>query len=99
MPTPLPYLPSYKNVEKLFSSISSAKVPDAFAHAFLQDTLGLKGTGDRAFISFLRTMGFLDGSNKSTPSYHLLKNSSQKKFTIADGIKTANKVITHAPFA
>lgn len=96
MPTPLPYLGSYKNVEKCFSGISSAKVPDAFTHAFLQESLGLKSNSDRALIALLRSMGFLDGSNKPTSSYLLLKNASQKGTAIAEGIRQAYKPLFDA---
>jgi hypothetical protein len=89
MPTPLPYLPSYKNIEKLFSGIATAKVPDSFGHKFLTDTLGLKGTGDRPLIPFLRTLGFLDGANKPTTSYTHLKNPALKSKAIANAIKIA----------
>ena len=40
MATNLPYLPSNKNVGKLFSKISSAQVPANFTHPFLRKTIG-----------------------------------------------------------
>ncbi len=89
MPTPLPYLPSYKNIEKLFSGITNAKVPDAFGHKFLTDTLGIKGNGDRPLIPFLRALGFIDGSNKPTGAYTQLKNPALKGKAIANAIKAA----------
>lgn len=87
MPKSLPCLQSYKNIEKLFTSISAAKVPDSFGHKFLTDALGLKSTGDRPLIPFLRSLGFLDGSNKPTASYMQLKNPALKSRAIAASIK------------
>jgi len=89
MPTPLPQLQSYKNVEKLFQRIKTAKQPEAFTHAFLYDTLGLKAVGDRPLIAFLRTLGFLDGSNHPTPEYSALKNDSEASRAIGRAIRRA----------
>lgn len=85
----LPYLPSYKNVGKLFEKILTAQKPDAFTHSYLRDTIGITGTNDRALISFLRALGFLDAANRPTASYDLLKNPTKAKATIAVGVKTA----------
>jgi len=96
MPTNLPYLPSYKNVGKLFEKITTAKTPDAFNHPFLQNTLGLKGTGDRALIPLLRSLGFIDASNKPTATYGALKNASTAKGAIADAVRSAYKPLFEA---
>ena len=68
MAVSLPYLVTYKNLPTLFDKINAAKVPEAgFTHNFLQTTIGLKGTNDRAFIPLLRNLGFIDQSNNPTP--------------------------------
>ena len=64
MPQELPYLPSYKNVALLFEKIRSAKVPEAFTQKYLNETLGLKSSGDRALITLLKTLGFIDNAGK-----------------------------------
>jgi hypothetical protein len=89
MATSLPYLPSYKNLETLFSKIQSAKVPDKFTHSFLHTTIGLKGTNDRAFIPLLRTMGFIDQSGTPTKAYRALKGTDTAKPAIAAAIRMA----------
>lgn len=83
------YLPSYKNVQKLFEKIAKAKTPDAFTHRFLTQTLGLKSTGDRALISLLKSLGFLDASGRPTKSYGLLKSNSTAGGAIAEGVRKA----------
>ena len=83
----LPYLPTYKNVPLLFEKIGKAKIPDAFTNSFLSGTLGLKSTNDRALISLLKKLGFLDNSGKPTSNYALLKNRSLAKRAIAEGIR------------
>jgi hypothetical protein len=85
----LPYLPSYKNVDKLFKAIDTAKKPDALTTRVLAETFGIKGAGDRPLITMLKTLGFLDPSNKPTSYYDLLKNPAQAKHAIAVGIRKA----------
>lgn len=81
------YLASYKNVDKLFDKIETAKAPEAFTFAFLSDTIGLKSKGDRGLINMLKKMGFLDATGRPTDKYGLLKNKSVKKAAIADGLR------------
>jgi Family of unknown function (DUF5343) len=88
MPVSLPYLSSYKNLGTLFEKVASAKIPPKFTHAFLQTTIGLKGTNDRQLIPLLRNMGFIDQSGTPTASYALLKGGKHKA-TIAQGVHTA----------
>jgi hypothetical protein len=89
MPKDLPYLASYKNLPKLFQAIATAKVPDAFTHGFLYETLGLKGTGDRPLIPYLKKLGFLDPAGKPTSSYALLKNPGTARSAIGEAMKAA----------
>ena len=88
MAVSLPYLVSYKNLPTLFEKINSAKVPDSFTHTFLQNTIGLKNTNDRAFIPLLRHLGFLDGQNIPTPAYRFLKGD-KRRTVLADGVRKA----------
>lgn len=92
----LPYLPSYKNVGKLFESIESAKKPDVLTTRVLGEVFGIKGAGDRPLISLLKTLGFLDQSGKPTASYDLLKNSGQAARAIAEGIRRAYQPLFEA---
>jgi hypothetical protein len=89
MPADLPYLPTYKNVGKLFEKIAAAKTPDTFTHPFLYETLGLKSVGDRPLIPLLKSLGFLDQSGKPTAQYHLLKNKSTSGRAIAEAVRSA----------
>jgi hypothetical protein len=96
MATSLPYLPSYKNVEKLLTSIASAKVPETFTQTFLAQTLGLKASSDRPLIPLLRTLGFIDASGRPTAQYRELKNPSKAKSAIADAVRKAYKPLFEA---
>lgn len=85
----LPYLVSYKNVGTLFDKIAAAKAPEAFTTKYLADTLGLKSTTDRALITLLKALGFLDPSGKPTPEYMSLKNPMLAAGAIAAAVKRA----------
>jgi len=89
MATSLPYLSSYKNVDKLFSGIAAAKIPESFTQAFLAQTLGLKASSDRPLIPLMRALGFIDASGRPTASYRLLKNHTTAKGAIASAIRKA----------
>lgn len=89
MAATLPYLSSNRNVDKLFSKVSSAKIPDKFTHEFLQQTIGLKGTNDRPLIPLLRALGYLDQSGTPTTKYGELKNATTAKASLASAIRRA----------
>lgn len=89
MATSLPYLSSYKNVDKLFSGIAAAKIPESFTQAFLAQTLGLKASSDRPLIPLMRSLGFIDASGRPTPDYRLLKNPAAAKGAVASAIRRA----------
>jgi hypothetical protein len=89
MSADLPYLVSYKNVGALFERIAAAKAPDAFTTTYLANTLGLKSTTDRALISLLKALGFIDPSGKPTPEYLALKNPALAPIAIAKAIRHA----------
>jgi Family of unknown function (DUF5343) len=84
MAVPLPYLVSYKNAPTLFEKIASAKIPETFNREFLQTTIGLKGSNDRALIPFLRNLGFIEQSGIPTQSYRLLKGEKRRVALEAD---------------
>jgi len=88
----IPYLPSYKNVAELFKKIENAAVPDSFTYKFLEDTIGLKGSGDRSLITLLKNLGFLDPSSKPLDSYRLLKNNQTAAKAIGAGIRHGGRL-------
>jgi hypothetical protein len=89
MPQELPYLPTYKNVGLLFEKIRSAKVPESFTQKYLNETLGLKSSGDRSLITLLKVLGFIENSGKPTQRYAALKNEKIAGIEIARGIREA----------
>jgi hypothetical protein len=89
MPAELPYLNSYKNVDKLFQNIATAKRPETFSQKFLVDTLGLKSTTDRPLIALLKTLGFVDAAGKPTADYDALKNPDRATYAIGAAVRRA----------
>ncbi|RJQ48085.1 MAG: hypothetical protein C4528_03675 [Gammaproteobacteria bacterium] len=89
MPQELPYLPTYKNVGVLFEKIRAAKVPESFTQKYLNETLGLKSSGDRSLITLLKSLGFIDNSGRPTPRYAALKNEKVAGIEIARGVREA----------
>ncbi len=89
MPVELPYLPSNKNIALLFEKIRSAKVPESVSTRYLANTFGLKSTGDRALITLLKTLGFLDPAGRPTKEFSLLKHEKSAKTAIGAAVKKA----------
>src|SRR6266481_4948966 len=95
MAVSLPYLVSHKNASTLFEKIASAKIPETFNREFLQTTIGLKGSNDRALIPFLRNLGFIEQSGIPTQSYRLLKGE-KRRVALADGVRKAYRPLFDA---
>jgi hypothetical protein len=95
MAVSLPYLVTYKNLPTLFEKIASAKIPETFNHHFLQTTIGLKGSNDRALIPLLRNLGFIEQSGVPTQTYRLLKGD-KRKAAIAEGVRKAYRPLFDA---
>lgn len=89
MPTPLPYVIGYGKIRTIFEKITSAKVPDAFTHGYLHDTLGMTSSSDRPLIPLMRALGFIDASGKPSADYASLKNSQRASAVIAQAVKRA----------
>ncbi len=93
MPVELPYLSSNKNVETLFQRIRSAKVPEAVTTRYLSETLGLGSSNDRALITLLKTLGFLDAAGTPTKEYNYLKDEKAGAIAIGQAIRHAYEAL------
>lgn len=90
------YVPSCKNLDKLFAKIEAAKAPDIFTTRFLADTIGLTSQADRSLINMLKKMGFLEATGRPTETYGLLKNKGVAKQAIAEGLRKAYQPLFEA---
>lgn len=82
------YLMATKRLPEMMSAIQDAGVPPRFTNEFLK-SLGFKSTNDRAFISVLKGIGFLDDSGSPTERYKSYKNKSEAKGVLAQALKTS----------
>ena len=73
------YINSYGKIKELLDGIKSAAVPQKFTNDFLYTTLGFKSNSDRAFISFLKRLGFLTADNTPTQAYKDFRLESLSK--------------------
>ena len=80
------YLMATKRLPEMMSAIQDAGVPPRFTNEFLK-SLGFKSTNDRAFISVLKGIGFLDDSGSHTERYKSYKNKSEAKGVLGQALK------------
>jgi len=77
-----------KRLPDMMSAIQDAGVPTRFTNEFLK-SLGFKSTNDRAFISVLKGIGFLDDSGGPTEKYRAYKNKSEAKVVLGEALKNS----------
>src|SRR3989344_7005837 len=80
------YLMATKRLPDMMSAIQDAGVPTRFTNEFLK-SLGFKSTNDRAFISVLKGISFLDDSGSPTEKYKSYKNKSEAKGVLGQALK------------
>jgi hypothetical protein len=82
-----PYVNNYGKLKQLFAEIAKATVPPKFTQDFLNTVLGLKSSSDRAFIPFLKRLGFLDQSNTPTQDYKDYRDETRAKKVMASRVR------------
>ncbi|MCB1804501.1 MAG: DUF5343 domain-containing protein [Candidatus Competibacteraceae bacterium] len=84
----VPYMPSVKNLTKIFDSIQHAAVPDTFSYEFLKD-LGYSSSNDRAILKVLKYLGMLDASGRPQTSYRDFVDHTKTKQVLAARLQAA----------
>ena len=87
----LPYMVSASVARKILDKIKEAPTPSRFTQNYLSTTLGFEGANDKAFISFAKSLGFLDTSGVPTSLYKQFRNPSLSKGALARGLMNAYK--------
>jgi len=82
------YLMATKRLPEMMSAIQDAGVPPRFTNEFLK-SLSFKSTNDRAFISVLKGIGFIDDSGAPTEKYKAYKNKSEAKGVLGQALKNS----------
>ena len=87
MPDYPPYINAYGQLPRLFKRIQEADVPSKFTQDFLSSILGLKSSGHRPMIPFLKRLGFIDNSNTPTSAYREYRDDENSKFVMGEQLK------------
>src|SRR5689334_12918908 len=82
------YMPSVKNLPKVFAAIRDAGVPDRFTHQFLKQ-LGFTSSADRGVIAVLKSLRFLDDSGSPTDRYRRYRDPSIGGAVMAEALRDA----------
>jgi hypothetical protein len=77
-----------RNLPAVFEAIRNAGVPDRFTHSFLKQ-LGFTSSGDRAVISVMKSLRFLDESSTPTDRYKRFRDPSLSGAVMAEALRDA----------
>lgn len=87
----IPYMVSASVARKILEKIKEAPTPSKFSPDYLSTTLGFTGANDKAFVTFAKSLGFLDQSGIPTDLYKQFRNPSQSSAALAKGLMRAYK--------
>lgn len=87
----LPYMISASAARKVLEKIKEAPTPSKFTQNYLSTTLGFKGANEKAFISYAKSLGFLDPAGVPTTLYKQFRNPSLSGGALARGLMSAYK--------
>lgn len=87
----LPYMVSASVTTKILEKIKEATTPSKFTQNYLSTTLGFSGANDKAFISYAKSLGFIDNSSVPTERYKQFRNPSLSGKVLAKGLVDAYK--------
>jgi hypothetical protein len=76
---------------KILEKIKEAPTPSKFTQNYLSTTLGFEGVNDKAFISYAKSLGFLDASGVPTQLYKQFRNPDLSAGALARGLMAAYK--------
>lgn len=82
------YTVAVGRIPELFSKIRDGQAPDQFTQQLLKDW-GYTSSNDRAFLPFLKALGFLSPDGKPTPLYHDYRDHSRSKTVMAQALRHA----------
>jgi Family of unknown function (DUF5343) len=88
MAVPDTYMRSVRNVPEIFETIKNAGVPDRFTHPFLRQ-LGFTSSNDRAVISLMKALRFLDDNSVPTGRYRRFRDRAASGTVMAEALREA----------
>jgi hypothetical protein len=87
----LPYMISASAVLKILEKIKEAPTPSKFTQNYLSTTLGFEGANDKAFISYAKSLGFIDAAGIPSSLYKQFRNPTLSQGALAKGLMNAYK--------
>jgi len=87
----LPYMISASVARRILEKIKEAPTPSKFTQNYLSTTLGFEGANDKAFISYAKSLGFLDAAGIPTNLYKQFRNPGLSHGALARGLMNAYK--------
>jgi Family of unknown function (DUF5343) len=82
------YVLPTNRIPDIFNKIRDGQAPERFSNQLLKDW-GFTSTNDRAFISLLKSLGFLTSDGKPTQRYNEYRDHSRSKAVMGDAMKDA----------
>ncbi|MGE3474174.1 MAG: DUF5343 domain-containing protein [Rhodospirillaceae bacterium] len=82
-----PYILSNNKIDQIFSRVRTAAKPERFS---IRDTLqkwGFTASNDRAIVSVLKELGFLNEGGVPTPNYDRLRDPNDWKYVLAERMR------------
>lgn len=87
----LPYMISASVTRKILEKIKEAPTPSKFTQNYLSTTLGFEGANDKAFVSYAKSLGFIDVAGIPTTLYKQFRNPNLSAGSLARGLMNAYK--------
>lgn len=87
--TSLPYISSPGNIEKGFSGIKAAAVPEIVSQDFVKTVLKIPGGSGDQLTTFLKKLNFSGSDGKPTETYTKFRNPTTSGQTVATAIRHA----------
>jgi hypothetical protein len=88
MPLTGTYVQAISRIPDLFTKIRDAQAPDQLTQLLLKDW-GFSSSNDRAFLAFLKALGFLSPDGQPTKRYHDYRDHSRSKDVMAEALREA----------
>jgi hypothetical protein len=83
----LPYVTAPGNIEKAFSGIKAAAVPDRVSQDFVKTILGVKGGSGNQMTSFLKKIGFVNADGSPADLYKRFRNPTSSGAAAAEALR------------
>jgi len=87
-----PYHVNSPNIKRFLEHIQSAGVPPKVTFQYIT-SVGFKSTNDRAILTAMKFIGFVDSSGIPTKLWQAYRNKGQSSKVLADALKTAYKTL------